>query len=77
MYSELSLIKNVVGLPALLNIGVEREIWHSGAGSDGPPRLSRYEEFKTILTDHQIMEKQEIEILEDETLRKMWALWEL
>lgn len=60
-------------LPALINIRTCRQLWHAGAGNDGPPEWNRFEMFKEGLRDLGLEEEaREIEAEARCSVEKAW-----
>lgn len=61
-------------LPAYLNIRTCRQLWHAGAGCDGPPEWNRFELIQAEL-DHLNLRKQRLQI-ETDAEKATEALWQ-
>lgn len=60
-------------LPALINIRTCRELWHAGAGCDGPPEWNRFELVKDYMADLGLKnECEEIEISSNNFIDSIW-----
>ena len=64
----------LANLPAFINVRTCRQLWHAGAGSDGPPEWNRFELIKSELKKLGL--ETESEKIEDETRSVVRKIWE-
>ena len=60
-------------LPALINIRTCRNLWHAGAGTDGPPEWNRFELIKETMKNLDLeADARQIETETQETVKRLW-----
>ena len=61
-------------MPGLVNIRCCRDVWHAGAGTDGPPEWNQHEIFREILAGRGL--DSDAELISVETKTHLEALWQ-